>query len=177
MMENQSWIFVMGKHSTEARTAPACSIPHALVYCLCTTLPINTMDGLNLWAVVVAAAAAIVVGMLWYGKVFEKPWMRMTGLTKESMKSMAITPMQATAGGLVTAALSACVFSWLADALLVYSAGDALRMALWAWVGFAVPLSASSWLWEGKPFKLFLLNAGHYLVSWSVISLIVGLWQ
>jgi hypothetical protein len=136
------------------------------------------MDGIsNIWTVVVAAVASVGVGMLWYGKVFANPWMRMTGLTRESMKTMALSPMQATAGGLVTAALSAFVFSWLADALVVYSAGDALRMAFWAWLGFAVPLSAGSWLWEGKPFKLFLLNAGHYLVSWSVISLIVGLWR
>lgn len=136
------------------------------------------MDGIsNVWSVVVAALSGIVLGTLWYGPLFQKPWMKYVGLTKESMKSMAMTPLQAVAGGFVTAVLTAYVFAWLAQALGLTTAGDALGMAFWTWVGFAVPLSASGWLWEGKSYKLSLIYAGYYLVSWSAAALIVTLWK
>jgi hypothetical protein len=33
------------------------------------------------------------------------------------------------------------------------------------WLGFMVPLLVDSVLWERRPWKLFLLNAGYRLVS------------
>jgi hypothetical protein len=131
----------------------------------------------NIWAIIASAVASLVIGTLWYGPLFQKPWMRMTGLTIDSMRAMAMTPMQATVGGFVSALLTAFVFSWLADALLLVGVRDALQMAFWCWLGFAVPISASGWLWEGRPFKLSALYAGYYAVFYAVASLIVTLWK
>ena len=132
---------------------------------------------INAWAVVAAVVASMVIGMLWYGPVFGKAWMRMMGFTQASMKSMPLTPMQAMAGGVVTAALTASVLSWLGGALGLTTGADALRMAFWVWLGFHVPLSAGAWLWEGKSFRLFLFNAVQWLVTLSVVSSIVVLWK
>jgi len=46
--------------------------------------------------------------------------------------------------------------------------------AFYYWLGFAVPLTAGSYLWEGKSIKLWVLNAGYYLVSLLVMGAILG---
>ena len=40
----------------------------------------------NWLAVVIAAVVSIVLGFLWYGPLFGKTWMRMTGHTKKDME-------------------------------------------------------------------------------------------
>ncbi|HXV27261.1 MAG TPA: DUF1761 domain-containing protein [Candidatus Paceibacterota bacterium] len=132
---------------------------------------------INIWTVVGAAAASFVVGMLWYGPVFGKTWMKLSGISRADMKSMPLTPVQAMVGGAVTALLMAYVLAWLAQALILLSASDAMRMAFWLWLGFFVPLTAGSWLWEGKPLRLFLFNAAHWLVALSAMSYVVVRWM
>ena len=132
---------------------------------------------INYWAVLVAALASMVIGSAWYGFVFGKYWRKLMGFTLESMKAMPLTQGQAMVGGLVTALLLAGTLAWLADSLLLLSASDALKMALSVWLGFAVPFTASSWLWEGKSFRLFVFNAVQWLISFAVMSVIVTLWR
>lgn len=138
---------------------------------------------INYWAVLVAAIANIVVGSLWYGPLFGKPWMRMMGFTKDSMKQMSMTANAAYVGGLVTALLMAFVlahdaFVW-AD-FFVGTAGTfmfALQLAFWIWLGYVATTQVGSVLWEGKPWKLFFLNAGQTLVSLIVMASILVLWK
>jgi|GEM_PF-3896784 len=53
---------------------------------------------INYWAVLGAGVAAVLIGFLWYGALFQKPWMRLMGFTFESMKAMKMTPMAANIG-------------------------------------------------------------------------------
>jgi hypothetical protein len=43
---------------------------------------------INYWAVIVAAGSTFALGSLWYSPLmFEKPWMKELGFTKEGMKN------------------------------------------------------------------------------------------
>ena len=136
------------------------------------------MVPVNYLAVVLGAVGAVVLGMLWYGPLFGKPWMRMMGLTKESMQSMKMKPMTAMSLMALASLVMAYVLSHITTFAMNYlgtsgvSAG--LSSGFWTWLGFIVPVTLGVVLWEGKPWKLFFLNAGYYLVSLLLMGAIIA---
>ncbi|MBP6860322.1 MAG: DUF1761 domain-containing protein [Candidatus Pacebacteria bacterium] len=131
---------------------------------------------INYLAVLAAAVAVMVIGTLWYGPVFGKPWRRMMGYTPESMKAMKLTAGQAIAGGIVTALLKAYVLAHVAVMFGAQGFEGAFMLAFWMWLGLVMPTLASGFLWENKPFKLFAFNAAHGFVELLAIALVLVLW-
>ncbi len=132
---------------------------------------------INYWAVLVAALVNMFVGSMWYGPVFGNLWKKLMGFTDESMKAMKLTATQAVAMGFVTALIMAYVLTHFAFMAGAVGASDALELAFWVWLGFFFTNSASSFLWEGKPIQLFLLNAAEQLVALVGMALVLVLWQ
>lgn len=132
---------------------------------------------LNWYAVGVAALIYMSIGMVWYGPLFGKYWMKLLGLTPESMRTMPLSPLQAIVGGSVAAVCMAAVLSYASLYFAAVTVVHALILAFWMWFGFVVPTQAGSYLWEGKPFMLLVLNASFYLVTLSIMSVILVLWR
>ncbi|MBI4121014.1 MAG: DUF1761 domain-containing protein [Parcubacteria group bacterium] len=134
---------------------------------------------INFIAVIVAAAVNIVIGMLWYGPLFGKQWKKLMGFSDTDMKGMKMTPMTAIFGGAVTALIMAFVLAhdayvWgLFFGASVGSVAFALQLAFWIWLGYIATTQASAFLWEGKSWKLFCLNASCSLVSLTAMSLVL----
>lgn len=111
------------------------------------------MQEVNWVAVILAAVVSMVVGFIWYGPLFGKAWMKLTG--KKEMgdkKEMPKTYAIMFAASLVTA----YVLSVL---------GASFETAFWVWLGFQATLLLNGVLFEGKSWNLYFLNAGHQLVS------------
>ncbi len=132
---------------------------------------------LNLWAVFVAALANMAVGMLWYGPLFGTKWKSYMGFTDDVMKKMPLTAVQAVIGGFITAILMATVLSYASLFFAATTATHAFLLAFWLWLGFVFTTQATSFLWEGKPFGLLLINASQSIVSMGVMALILVLWR
>lgn len=133
---------------------------------------------INYWAVVGAAVANMAVGMLWYGPLFGKQWKKMMGLTNEDMCKMPLTAAQAITGGAVTALIMSYVVSYEAYVWGNFTGESgtvffAFMLAFWPWLGYIATTQAGGWLWEGKSFKLFLLNAAGSLASLFAITLVL----
>ena len=131
---------------------------------------------INYWSVLGAAVASFVIGMLWYGPLFGKQWMKLAGITPASMKKMKMTPARAMTFGFIAMLVTAYVLSNFVHILGIMSWAAAAQFAFWAWLGLVAPVQLGAYIWEGKPFKLFLLNAAHNLVSLIVMSGIVAVW-
>ncbi len=131
---------------------------------------------INWWAALVAAIAYMGVGSLWYGPLFGKQWMMYVGITPESMKNMPLSPQVAMMGGFVTAFITATVLSYTSLFFAAVSVTDALLLAFWLWLGFVATTQAGSYLWEGRPFPLFILNAANSLLALAIMAIIVVLW-
>jgi hypothetical protein len=138
------------------------------------------MPEVNLLAVAVATIVAFVIGMLWYGPLFGKQWMKMMGYTPESMKAMKMSPMGSMIWMFVLSALLNYVLAhgilYGNIALNMSGVGAGLTGAFWFWLGFAVPFTAGSYLWENKSWKLWAFNALYYLVTFLVAGAIFGAW-
>lgn len=134
------------------------------------------MTEVNIVAVIVAALAGVAIGAGWFGPWFGKQWMHLVGLTKESMKNMKMKPQVAMALGFIVTLFTAYVFAHVLRAFNFYSLEEGLTGALWVWIGFFVPVTFGSHIWEGKPIKLFFITGGYFLVQLLAMAAILTLW-
>src|SRR3989338_5002827 len=110
----------------------------------------------SILSVVLAGVASMVVGFLWYGPLFGKTLTKLMGWTK--VPKMKTSPMHGYIIGFVGTLLMASVLNVLSVFMPPVSAAFLL------WIGILVPVLAGAVLWEGRPVKLYALNAAHYLV-------------
>lgn len=135
---------------------------------------------INYLSILVAAIAAFVVGFLWYGKaLFGKAWIRLAGWTPEELeankkKGMGRTMVMAFIALLVIA----YVLAYTLNLLGISSIRAGLGAAFWLWLGFtAAPLFMNKLFGKNKSTALFLIDSGHYLAVFLVMSVILTLWK
>lgn len=137
---------------------------------------------INYWAVLVAAIVQMVLGFLWYGPLFGKPWMRMMGITQEQIqkakgKSMAGSYFIMLIGSLLMSWILAHAVVFASAYLFFYGASAGIAIGFLNWLGFIAPVQVGSVLWEGKSWKLWFLNTTYYLVSLAIMGAILASWQ
>ena len=127
---------------------------------------------INWLAVIVAAASPFVIGSLWYGPVFGKTWMRLTGISKDTpgQNSMALTMG-------MTAVLNLIIATSLA-----FFIGDGgwhfgLQAGFAAGFTFVAMAFGVVYLFESRPLKLWCLNAGYQTLVFTVMGTILGAWH
>lgn len=125
----------------------------------------------NYLGVLAAAVVNMAVGFVWYGPLFGKMWKNLMGITDESMKNMKMKPMTSMVYGFITALVMAFVLDRFVLASGVVAWEEVCRLTVWIWLGFMAPIAASAYIWEGKPFKLFVLNALELLVALYLMGL------
>ncbi|MCY4574982.1 MAG: DUF1761 domain-containing protein [Chloroflexi bacterium] len=132
---------------------------------------------INWLAVVAATIFAMAFGMLYYmpfavGNV----WMDALGTTAEEINAR---------GGHVRAFAVATIGALLSVttvAILVQLTGadafiSGLLIGALAAVGLVLAPMATAYIFEGRPLKLYIINAAENFVSLIVIALILTLWQ
>ncbi len=136
---------------------------------------------INYLALLGAAIASMVVGAIWYGPLFGKPWMALSGMSQEKInaakpkigKSYALM----FAGSLVMSYVLAHALVFANAYLGASGASSGVMTGFWNWIGFIAPATLGNVIWEGKPWKLWILNNGYYLVSLSVMGVILAVWM
>ena len=131
----------------------------------------------NIVAVLVAAVVSTILGALWYGPLFGRTWMRLSGLGKAKPNQMKKKGMGKSyflnfIATLVTAYVLA-VFVVLAGATTI---GTGVIVGFWVWLGFVATLTLGSVLWEGKSVNLYWLNNAYGLINLAVMAAILAVW-
>ena len=119
------------------------------------------------------------LGMLWYGPLFQKPWAKMMGFDmsdKAKMKEMQKKAMPAYAAAFVGALVMAYVLSHFIDYAMAKMAADGALVGFWAWLGFVAPATLANNMFGGKNIKLWLIDAGYYLVSLLIFGAVLAAW-
>ncbi len=133
---------------------------------------------INYWAVLVGAVAYMLIGMLWYGFLFMKQWMKLMGFTEKDKKKAKKKGM---AKYYLVAFIAALIMSYVLAHFVDYVGAvdllGALKAAFWIWLGFIAAIMINSVLWEGRPVKLYLINISYQLVSLIVMAVILVLWK
>jgi len=131
---------------------------------------------MNYLAMVVAAVAHTILGALWYAPfLFGNAWMKAIGKTKEQVAAD-YSPWKivgALIGSFFVAYGIARILTWIA----VDPAWGGFGVALLAAICFVAATAAVNDLMEGRPCKLFFINAFYNIVGFVIMGLIIGFWR
>lgn len=127
----------------------------------------------NWLAVLVNMVLSIVLGFIWYGPLFGKKWAALSGIPMPAEKPPFKTMIKPIIFSLVGALFMSYVLS-----MGIAAAGAVTGMVagFFGWIGFIVPVYLNSSGWEGKPWTLFAINAGYWLVYLFAAGAILGAW-
>ena len=135
---------------------------------------VQILSDINWLAVLTATVAAFMLGGLWYSKVlFGNTWMQEVGLTEEAVNNAS---MPRTFGATFVLQLIAAV----AMSALIGSDGNwqlGLQTGLWVGLFWISTAYGVTYLFEQRPFRLWLINAGYYGVLYAVMGTIIGAWS
>ena len=128
----------------------------------------------NPWAVLVAALSAFVLGGLWYGPLFLRPWLRANGLDPDAPQ-----PARHPARTFGVAILLSVVAA-VAMALALPAGIGALHGAgLGALVGllFVATSFGINYAFAGRALALWLIDGGYHVVQFALYGAILAAWR
>lgn len=134
----------------------------------------NLVGGLNWLAIIVATVAAFILGGAWYAKgLFGGAWMQDVGLSDEDANN---ANMRKTFGGafvlqLVAAMTLASILGPESTWLL------GVRTGLILGIGILATAYGVTYIFEQRPLRLFMINAGYNVVLLAVMGAIIGGWH
>jgi hypothetical protein len=136
------------------------------------------VTGVNLWAVLVAAVATMVMGFLWYSPfLFARPWMLAMGYDPDNKAKL--DEMRKSAGkalSFVASLVAAFVLGKIIDVATVDSALYGMKIGFAVWLGFVTTVQLTAKLFGNQPTKLYLINTGYQLVCYLVKGAILAVW-
>jgi hypothetical protein len=136
--------------------------------------------GVNLWSVLVAAVATMVLGFLWYSPLlFARPWMVLMGYDPDDKARLA--EMQKGAGKLygisfVGSLISAFMLGKIIEIATVNAIPYGLKIGLAVWLGFVTTVQLTGTLFGKRPTKLYLIDTGYQLVCYLAMGAILAVW-
>lgn len=133
----------------------------------------QSLDSINYFAVLVAALSAFIIGGLWYSVLFAKAWMVENKFTEETLRNNNMAKIFG--GSFILSLIISFVF-----ALFLGPDRDALTGTLAGFMTglfFVATAMGITYLFERKSMKLFLINAGYHVLTFTVIGLILGVWK
>jgi surface polysaccharide O-acyltransferase-like enzyme len=128
----------------------------------------------NYAAVFIAAIAYWLLGAVWYGVLFSKPWMALENMSVEQAKSMnPVLPY------VITFVLNLLIAYALAQICIWRNAntvGRGASVGVLLWIGFVGPITFTTYMYEMRPKELFAINEFYPLAGLVLMGAIIGAW-
>jgi len=128
----------------------------------------------NFAAVFIAAIAYWLLGAVWYGVLFSKPWMALENISIEQAKSMnPVLPY------VITFVLNLLIAYALAQICIWRNAntvGRGASVGVLLWIGFIGPITYTTYMYEMRPKELFAINEFFPLAGLVLMGAIIGAW-
>jgi hypothetical protein len=130
---------------------------------------------INWLAVLVATLVSFLIGYAWYSPLlFGKAWMRASGMTEEKAKSANMGKIFGSAFGLTLLAAVNLAF-FLADPSV--HAGNGALYGFLTGFGWVLPGIGVTAMFEQRGWAYILINGFYWVVSLTVMGLIMGVWK
>ncbi len=125
-------------------------------------------------AIFVAAIVYWILGAVWYGVLFSKPWMAFEKLSEEQAKAAGFLPYIVT---IVLNLLIAYVLSQIIDWRNAYTAARGAAVGVILWLGIVGPITYTTYMYEMRPKELFAINEFYSLAGLVLMGAILGAWK
>ena len=130
------------------------------------------MIHIGAWSILPAGILGFLVGGLWYGPLFGKAWMAARGFTAESAKQGANMALIFGLTFLLNL-FSAAVLYHVMEHVGADNIHIAIMIAGGAALGFVIPSMGVNYLFSRMTLKLFLIDAGYWLVIYVLMGLLL----
>jgi hypothetical protein len=130
---------------------------------------------LNFVAMLVCAVIVWMIGALWYSPVlFAKPWAAIIGRPMgEKPKGVYVGMIGSLIGDILLCFVLAHVILWSgAEGWL-----SGAHIGVLVWMGFMAAVQYPQSVYEGRPLRYFLINAGYWLVSLAAVGAVLAVWR
>jgi hypothetical protein len=128
---------------------------------------------INWWAVVAATLSTMVIGSVWYAPpVFGRRWERLARIEKPANATVAIgvTVVVSFVSAAVLAGAAAIAWGFYGGSFMT----SVVVTGLFLWAGFTAARFITHDAFEGRPWRLTVMNVSHELVTVLVMALIIG---
>ena len=129
----------------------------------------------NYLAVIVSAVAYWLLGAVWFGMVFSKPWMALEHVTEEQAKSM--NPVLPYVVSFLLNVLIAFVLAQICIWRNADTAGRGAAVGVLLWIGLVGPITYTTYMYEMRPKELFAINEFYPLAGLCLMGAILGAWK
>ena len=129
----------------------------------------------NYLAIVVAAVVAWLIGAVWYGALFSKPWIAANNIVVDPAKGRRMP-----AGLLILTFVALLLMSWILAGILFHLGPGKLTVkngiisGIWMWLGFVITTMAVNNGFAGRKPVLLAIDGGHWLVVLMAIGAVLG---
>ncbi len=136
------------------------------------------MFSVNYLAVVISLITYTLLGMLWYGPLFGKPWMKLSGLAGTDMNSpeMKKAQMAGYISSLISSFIALLTLAIAMRAMGVTGPVAGLLSGAGLAFGFIAMTLVGEAAWHHTPWGLVAINSGYRITGLALGGLIVGLW-
>lgn len=124
---------------------------------------------INFIAAFVTSFLGLILGYFWYSLLFAKPWQKLAGVTDNQMNQGVAKRIIGSYLITLVMMLNLSAFIGSNDASFGLFAGFATGFG---WVAMAF---GTNYLFEHRPFKLLLINAGYNILLFTIAGYIIGL--
>lgn len=131
---------------------------------------------INHLAVIVCAIILWILGAIWYSPVlFAKKWSELIGVKREPGRREGLLL------GMTASLIGDVVMSFILANIIVWSHtvgfGNGAVIGVLVWIGFIAAPNLPQGLYEKRPFKLFSINSGYWLLGLLIIGSILASWR
>lgn len=129
----------------------------------------------NLWGVIAATVASVILGALWYSPLlFNKDWSKYSGIDMNAVDK------KTTQKGYLIMAVSSLVTAYVLACFVInftpVTVSDALVTAWWLWIGFVATTMSVNVAFGGHKWQRFIIDAGYQLASLLLMAALLYRW-
>ena len=131
---------------------------------------------LHLLPVLVSALILWLLGAAWYSPpLFAKPWMAALGITPDPAKKKGLL------AGMISSLVGDFILAFALLHLIMWSNAASVHggafVGFLVWLGFFAAPNFPQAIYENRPFKLFAINNGYWLVGLIIVGILLAVWQ
>ncbi|MFL5731036.1 MAG: DUF1761 domain-containing protein [Cytophagaceae bacterium] len=135
----------------------------------------ETCSNFNYLAILVASLAYFALGSVWYSPLlFGSAWQKLVNITMKPEKSEMIRLFSTT---FVLGAVSMFVLEYFIKSTACVTAGGGIGIGLISAIGYVATTIGTTFMYEGKPMKLYLIDTSYHVAGFLIGGAIMGAWQ
>jgi hypothetical protein len=130
---------------------------------------------MNWTAVICAAAAYWIIGATWYMALFGKTWA--AAIERHGVKLERGGMVAKMIGNFLCNLVAATIMARLIGRTGITELGYGLKLGAGVGLGFCATALTVQYLWESKPFKVWLIDASHHFFGCIALGGILAVWR